>query len=527
MHTIGNQIGYKVRNIATYGQPAIEINLDGGHGAHGKYVTSYATMDTIEGTVSITAPHDTRFENIEISFTGTSQVFVDRMTTTPSMTGRMEASHRFLTLKQPLDDADLPCPRKLLAGKTYTFPFLFTIPTQLLPRACTHPVTNDHIRQAHLMLPPSMGDPELAGFGGTLLDDLAPEMSKVTYGIKVRISQLRESEGTVSLLAEKMRKVRVKPVFEEQPPLNVQPSDPDYRIRQEKSIRKGLFKGKLGTLVAQSIQPRPLVIPGARTENAGSITTSAKVILRFDPADEASQPPKLGSLASKIKVSTFFAAAPRHGIPVRSSLGYDLTQGLYAETISLSSLCVGSAQWKKHDCNANPIVDKNLTRRDSGDSAISGCSAMSSDDYFNAGFLTASKNYRGCSFYTAEIIVPITCPDNKNILPTFHSCLISRTYTLSLQLTTSGAGVTSPSIHLKVPIQVAADGSDSGNANARARSVEAITARDADAMFVPRSVAPPPELEAGSDDLPPEYAAFAPNTTLRMARTDVRVLSVS
>jgi hypothetical protein len=60
----------KVQTIAHYGQPTIEIGLGNSHGTHGNYVTSYSTMDTIEGTVSITAPRDTRFEDIDIAFTG-------------------------------------------------------------------------------------------------------------------------------------------------------------------------------------------------------------------------------------------------------------------------------------------------------------------------------------------------------------------------------------------------------------------------------------------------------------------------
>lgn len=67
--------------------------------------------------------------------TGTAQVFVERLSTTPSMSGRTEASHKFLTLKMPLNPSDLPSPPILRAGKKYTFPFSFTIPAQLLPKS--------------------------------------------------------------------------------------------------------------------------------------------------------------------------------------------------------------------------------------------------------------------------------------------------------------------------------------------------------------------------------------------------------
>lgn len=66
MHSMGN----KMRSLALNHKPLVEISLNNSHGVHGNWVTSYSTMDTIEGTVSITAAHDTPFEEIEISFSG-------------------------------------------------------------------------------------------------------------------------------------------------------------------------------------------------------------------------------------------------------------------------------------------------------------------------------------------------------------------------------------------------------------------------------------------------------------------------
>jgi hypothetical protein len=361
----------------------------------------------------------------------------------------------------------------------------------------------------HLTLPPSIGDPDLAGFGSTLLDDLAPEMSKITYGIQVKIAQNRGSEG-MTVLADKLKKVRVKPVFPEQPPLNIDHND-EYRSRQEKTVKKGLFKGKLGTLSAKTIQPPPLVIPGARTEGR-TITTMAKLVLRFDPTEEASAPPKLGSLSTKLKVLTYYASAPRQNLPTRATLGFDLSQGLYSEYVPLSSLCIASAQWEKHDAAKSPSPES-LVRRDSG---ISDCSNLSSaEEAFAMGILPATKDYKQGVFYTAQVLVPITLPTTQNFIPTFHSCLISRTYTLALRISAHG----SSNIHLKVPVQICAEGSDTGIENARARSVEETAFRAAADVFAPRSVAPPSFETARSssvgtrEEMPPGYSAFAPPST--------------
>jgi len=75
MQALGNQIGYKVRNISHYGQPTIDIDMDGSSGHQPKFVTSYSSMDTLNGTVTITAPHDIRFEDIDIAFTGKLEPF--------------------------------------------------------------------------------------------------------------------------------------------------------------------------------------------------------------------------------------------------------------------------------------------------------------------------------------------------------------------------------------------------------------------------------------------------------------------
>ncbi|KAH9863680.1 hypothetical protein J1614_009612 [Plenodomus biglobosus] len=508
MQQIGNQIGYKVRNIAHYGQPAITIDLADSDGPR-RAIPSYSTMDTIQGTITITAPHDIRFEDIDIAFVGSSQAFVDRIATTPMVSGRSEAQHKFLVLRQPIAESDFPSPRVFEAGRAYKFPFTFIIPSQLLPKACSHKVVSDHVRDVHCLLPPSLGDPDLAGFGSSLLDDLAPEMARVVYAVKVKIAHMRGSEG-IAVLAEKMKKVRVKPALAEQPPLNID-HNAEYRPREEKIIRKGMFKGKLGTLSAKTVQPQPLVIPGARTTDNEQISTMSKIVIRFDPSEDDHGPPKLSSLATKIKVSTYYASAARQSFPSQLTLGFDLSQGLYAENIPLSDLCIASAQWEEHGPNSNPITES-LIRRDSG---ISDCSLLSdSEKSFAAGILPPSKDYKQGKFYTAQILVPVTLPMTKNFIPTFHSCLISRTYTLGLKLSANGSTVS-----LKVPVQICAEGSETGIENARARSVEETVLREAADSFSPRRMAlqSTDAQRSGSvdvrDELPPDYAAWAPPST--------------
>ncbi|KAB2580899.1 Bul1 [Lasiodiplodia theobromae] len=505
-------ISIKMRNFAMQGKPVVNISLNGESGPHGSYVTSFSTMDKLEGEVSVTAPHDTRFDDIEIAFVGQSSTFVDKFATAPTMSSRSDATHQFLKLRQPIDESMLPTPRIAEAGRTYKFPFTFVIPAHLLPKACQR-FANDQVRAAHLQVPPSMGDTSISGHGGKLLDDLTPDMARISYAIKVTVTRERETDGKVVTLVDKSKKVRVKPAFDEQPPLVVGSNDAEYRLRREKNIRKGIFKGKLGRLVMETQQPRSLRIPGARTPDGGPITTSAKVILRFDPADENTLPPRLGSLSSKLKVTTFYATTPRRQFPSREQVLLDISQGTFSETLPLSSRCMAGAQWTKHTPTADDIAaasDPSISRRDSG---LSDCSAVS-----NAKNIPEpSEAYvAGRPYYTANLLIPIELPSNKSFIPTFHSCLISRVYRLDLCLSISAT----TSVTLKVPIQVTAEASAEGASEHAQRAASQALQRETDAavdeVFAPRSMAPPSLdfLEASqrmqaAGGAPPGYEATA------------------
>lgn len=69
MSSLGNQIGNKVRTFANIGQPVIEFIMNDSDGPR-RTIPSYSTMDTISGHIAITAPADTRFEDIDIAFIG-------------------------------------------------------------------------------------------------------------------------------------------------------------------------------------------------------------------------------------------------------------------------------------------------------------------------------------------------------------------------------------------------------------------------------------------------------------------------
>jgi hypothetical protein len=437
-----------------------------------------------------------------------AKTHVDKLSSSSTLSGRTEAKHRFLKLTQPINDRDLPQPRILEPGKTYSFPFTFVVPAQLLPRACGHRVDHASVSDAHLHVPPSFGDAEMSGFGSTLLDDLAPDMSKITYSINAVLSRVKD-DGYENVVASASRKLRIKPAFEEQPPLDIDGTDNDYCHRQEKTIRKGMLSGKLGRLVIEASQPKSFRLPAlAPTAELPPVSSMAKVVLRFDPADETSPPPRLSSLTSKMKVMTFFASTPRASFPNRNASLRDMSQGYISEMIPLSSMCVASVEWRKHEFWESPV-----SRRDSAMSTASTSTTMT----INSNTLSAaiipdpSVSYKGKSFYTATILVPMSLPTNKNLVPTFHTCLISRIY--AVHLTISASGAIGTTLTLKLPVQISSEGSESVVERRRESEQIAQAARDADETFQPRNVAPPSQQfmeqsRLGGRNDPPGYNAY-------------------
>src|SRR5271168_3802266 len=109
------------------------------------------------------------------------------------------------------DDKNVREPKTASQTNPLELPFTFTVPRQLLPKACNCPVHNSQ----HLDLPPSMGSWGRA-------DDMGPDMyfhsrfilttrSKIEYQIRVKIVSRVDGKATVA--AETMELVQILPVY--------------------------------------------------------------------------------------------------------------------------------------------------------------------------------------------------------------------------------------------------------------------------------------------------------------------------
>jgi hypothetical protein len=416
-----------------------------------------------------------RLANLAVSLllTGMTTTITEPPGAAGPVAGRLSSVHTFLKLSQPIDESLYPQPRIAEAGRTYTFPFTFVIPERLLPHVCRHQTNHPQVQEAHTRLPPSLGDPMLAGSGCSVLDDMAPHVCRIQYVVRAKLWKKSGTDGFAKTISERVKHVRVIPAIDEDPPLNVSDDSSDgseYCMRKEKDVRRGALRKKIGRLVIAAAQPRAFQLRA--NASADTPTTMATVYLRFDPASGDQQPPRLVTLCSKLKVTTIYATEPLADFPSRTStLTWNTNYGLYPHTVPLASRCVACTTWTKHDASsACPPARRPSVQSDSSSEFQTGPSAW----------------FSGRTFYTTSVLVPITLPDTKTFVPTFHSCLVSRLYSLDLCLSyqTPNSSVTASTISLRIPVQLA-----SRRENAAQEDVS--EAQSADEFFTPRAMAPP------------------------------------
>lgn len=463
------------------GKPRIEIKLD--EDQKHAFTPTFTSLDQIKGQVIIECQNNLAFDDIFITFEGSTRTTVEKIATTSPTNGKTDAFQNFLRLTQPIAPCAFPHSRLLEAHKQYVFPFHFVVPDALLPNACTHPKSDNFPNGAHLSLPPSLGDAMVAAVGKSLVDDMCPDLASIVYAVKCRITDGRTSSGRWNVAAENSKKLRIVPVAEEGPPLDVQGGDQDdYKLRKEKSIQRGMFRKKLGRITAEAAQPKSLRLHSIHSQETCPVTTMATLRVRFDPADEKAEPPKLTTLAVKLKVGTFYASLPLRDIPHKSNeFHYSSVKCVYVDSLPLSSRCLDISNWTRHQ--SSDLTQANASAHD---------------------IPAPSSAYQGKCFYTTSVIVPISLPNKtKYFVPTFHSCLMSRVYALDLNLAVGPpkATVTDTVLHLKLPIQVSCEPNPRAQYAAPPQLGAIMDAGPVDEHFEPRTIAPPRDEYLGHSNI--------------------------
>lgn len=417
--------GVRPNKNAVNQTPTIQIKID-------RHFNSkvYTSGSTISGQAVVKTLKDTHFDDIDIIFSGIAATRLDFVQQYPSHSFRP-----FMKLRMPIDRMALPGNHTFEGGKTYTIPFNFVVPHHLTIGACNHHCSSPAVKDQHLRLPPTVGFWEG--------DDQAPEMAQIEYSIKARAYRRATEAGQAPhKITEGYHILKVLPSLPEDAPLDITFRDERYNLSKAKTIRKNLFSAKAGKLTATANQPSAIMLSADGRQASGSV---ARINLEFAPSSGDTAPPKINSVSGKLISSTFFGAAPTDLLPnlgsratytANPSLSYTATNNVF------NNKTAEKLAWQMRNVSG---------RRDSGYSSLGNADedqseTDNSDD-------TGKKSKKCPVRHNAVMEIPFNIPmsNRKVFLPTFHSCLISRTYTLHLNLS---VGPTNTAMSLAIPLQI-------------------------------------------------------------------------
>ncbi|CAI7564798.1 unnamed protein product [Penicillium pancosmium] len=446
------------------------------------YHYSYHAGDAIQGSISIRSDSDLHFESLDIFLIGEES------------TARHDRNPRQFHHEQyPVPATALPPSNIIQKNQKYFFRFTFQVPDTLSQTSCTHPVENDLTRQFHLQAPPSFGDPDVAGFGGKLRNDYAPSNCRIVYTIQARLTRRSLATERSQTILQKSLKIRLKPssaLALDQPLLSpsISPSpslsallspltasgsgsasadseigEPNPHPQQTIDIyqripgsnplskSKSKSKTKIGQLTTTIIAPPYFDIPVRETD--ASVRQAIRLNLHFEREPNSNQDhdddqntstrttgtdsnldlpttlPQIQSLRGSVVANTFFTKKPNTSLPrkKRDRLGTKLN---YAEKVLTEfTHSITSLQWAVADAGG-----RNPTNNGSSPS-------LDQSTQIESEFASASpvQTHTQMQSFTSTLLVPVKLA-HQFIIPTFHSCRISRTYTLVLRLKVEGAG---------------------------------------------------------------------------------------
>lgn len=390
----------------------------------------YTTTSPITGYVSINTAKDTNFDTLHVELLGVARTRVD------GVRSPTKIYQTFLKLSMPIRESSYPDNHIFEAGHSYTIPFHFVIPNHLIINACNHSTFTGAIIDEHLCLPPSTGIWDR--------DDLSPNMAQVEYSITSRVIRDHQVSGKQTPIMKAVQCIHVLPAFAEQPPLNITKTDRLYTMSKTTTLRKHALSSKLGTLKVSATQPAAVMISA---DGHAASTTSTLLDLTYEPVSNQAAQPRLTEVSCKLVTKTFYSA---EGIATLPNLGdwvgpYGAEgQGSYANNTRLSSMPVCNFQWRH---NSTPQGLDNSEYASNIGTDLENCGGS------GTGLRRVWDNAPPV-YYTGNLQIPIKLPvDKKMFLPTFHCCIASRVYILSLTVSVAVAR-SSSTVTLQVPLQV-------------------------------------------------------------------------
>ncbi|KAH7233590.1 hypothetical protein BKA59DRAFT_319197 [Fusarium tricinctum] len=393
----------------------------------------YTSGSTITGSVSVCPQTNLTVDAFEIVFTGSSTTMIQMF-----HQGTMPKSgHKFLLLRMPLSETALPPGGVLQAGQTYEVPFSFVIPYQLPSAACRH--RNPVIRERHLQLPPTIGAWEH--------DDMAVHTISISYGVNARASFKSDKGKPIAL--ERMHPVKVMPFVPEQPPLHLVPGNPRFTLSQEKAIRKDILSSKIGFIRATTCQPEPVIISADKLQPSDC---SLNIDLEFWPTSKKAVPPEMYAKSASIKASTYYSTGHLSFLPDQHNFPSVMPNPVLSFVLDESATVNQSPKVEWEAVSESPSASS--SRRGSENSNF-GDEPRPTNSRRGSKSSDVIKTEAPRHTATLPVTIALPSPDNKILLPTFYSCMISRTYILEVILASRTHG---SSFALRLPLQIAVEG---------------------------------------------------------------------
>lgn len=316
----------------------------------------------------------------------------------------------------------------------YHCPFSLEIPQRLHPQVCRHRTQSLAVYEAHTRIPPTLGNGNIESSGKFGLIDILPEAAEISYTLHASLFAPLSDRGSQPIISTEMKGISILPYFDQEPPREGFGSHL-YCTSKEKSLKYGMWNRQIGRLGVSASQPEPLSSGHINLSEGHGSCTTAVVDLNFEQ-EGTTKPPQLCSITTRLSAITLYGAVPWESYPDLLVGKVSFTEngrGIHWKAISLSKMCVESVRW----------IEK---------PPYSPCEQPSAPHLANCD-RPATRTH-----HTASIVVPITVPKTQHLVPTFHSCLISRVYLLefSLSYKQSDAKILTSNISLRVPIQVIA-----------------------------------------------------------------------
>ncbi|QPC69304.1 hypothetical protein HYE68_000056 [Fusarium pseudograminearum] len=404
---------------------------------HGHYESKvYTTGSTVQGFIRLASPNKTPFQSIQVNFRGTASTRQAFQYGTPLTT------HTFMNICVPISEDLLSAGHVLEAGESHKIPFIFEIPSDLSSNACSH--QNTAVRERHLLPPPSIGS--------WMKSDLTDGSTYVDYVIRARLVLGNDGSGEEKFIDQNIS-LKVIPMFPEQPPINISSFNSQYCLSQTKTIRRNLVGAKEGILWVSTAQPRPMTL---NLDHLQASDSQLAIDLEYVSLSTRRTPPEIRIKSAVIETVTGFSVGRVGYLPDHDDAMSSTISGVAPWVASHPLLLQGvrEVNWEKVT-DTSPLAEPE--RRASEPIQVAPDTARTQTPPSTTRS-SIDKDYSQSEalIYKTTMTQPFTLPTEKLLfLPTFHSCMVSRTYRIRITLATRAHGTT---VSLVVPFQISSEG---------------------------------------------------------------------